>query len=239
MAPLCNYLRLWDYASASRVDRFIANSGNVQNRIWKTYRRVSEVIYPPVEVESFYWKRPQDYYFTVAELVPYKRLDSLVRVVSATGRRLRVAGDGPEYKRLKEIANGCVEFLGRVSDPELRELFAGCRAFVQPGEEDFGITAVEAQASGKPVIALGRGGVLETVPPFGGVFYGSPSDEELTLALQRFEARESDFVPAELQAVARRFSEEEFRRAFSRILEETDDPRDAEAGAQALRNGLR
>jgi glycosyltransferase involved in cell wall biosynthesis len=222
MVPLSNYLRLWDYASAARVDRFVANSRNVQNRIWKTYRRRSDVVYPPVEVESFYWKPGQDYYFTVAELVPYKRIDSLVRVFSGSGRRLRIAGTGPEYKRLKDLAQSNVEFLGRVSDQELRELFAGCRAFVQPGEEDFGITAVEAQASGKPVIALGRGGALETVPPFGGVFYDSPSDAELAQAVERFEARESEFVPSELQAAARRFSEAEFDRGFRKILADAE-----------------
>src|SRR6185369_10284764 len=103
----------------------------------------------------------------VGELVPYKQLDYAVRAFSRNGRRLRIAGDGPEYKRLKQLAGGVVEFCGRVSDPELRELYARCRAFLLPGEEDFGIATVEALASGKPVIALGRGGALETVPEFG------------------------------------------------------------------------
>jgi len=218
MAPCANYLRLWDYASAARVDTFIANSRNVQHRIWKTYRRESEVIYPPVDVESFFWKPAEDYYLAVSELVAYKRIDSLVRVFSRTGRRLKVAGGGPEYASLKRIAGPNIEFTGRVSDGELRELFARCRAFLQPAEEDFGITAVEAQASGKPVIALGRGGVLESVPPFGGVLYEVPEDANLAESLERFEALENGFSPDELQRRAARFSETEFRRAFLEVL---------------------
>jgi glycosyltransferase involved in cell wall biosynthesis len=175
MTPLANYLRLWDYASAARVDQFAANSRNVQQRIWKTYRRESEVVYPPVDVDSFYWKPAEDYFLAVSELVPYKRVDSLVRWFSMTGRRLKIAGAGPEYGRLRAMAAANVEFLGRVTDAELRELYARCRAFLLPGEEDFGLTAVEALASGKPVVALGRGGALETVPGFGGVFYDEPA----------------------------------------------------------------
>jgi glycosyltransferase involved in cell wall biosynthesis len=233
MAPLANYLRLWDYASAARVDHFLANSRNVQNRIWKTYRRRSDVLYPPVEVESFYWKPAEDYYLIVAELVPYKRFDSLVRVFSRTGRRLRIAGSGPDYRRLRGMASANVEFLGRVSDEDLRELYARCRAFLLPGEEDFGMTAVEAQASGKPVIALGRGGVLESVPSYGGVFYEAPSDDALSLAVERFELREGEFVPADLQAAVSRFSEAEFRRGFTEMLNGTatpDDDRDVRVG---------
>ena len=104
MTPLANYLRLWDYASAARVDHFVANSHNVRQRIWKTYRREAEVIHPPVDVESFYWKPPEDYFLIVSELVPYKRIDTAVRLFSRTGRRLTIAGDGPEYRRLRGMA---------------------------------------------------------------------------------------------------------------------------------------
>jgi glycosyltransferase involved in cell wall biosynthesis len=109
--------------------------------------------------------------------------------------------------------------MGRVSDHDLRELYADCRAFLLPGEEDFGIAPVEALASGKPVIALGRGGALESVPPFGGVFYDEPSDEQLARAIERFETMEPAIVPADLQEHARRFSEAEFRRKMSAVLE--------------------
>jgi glycosyltransferase involved in cell wall biosynthesis len=217
MTPAANYLRIWDYVSAARVDRFAANSRNVQTRIWKTYRRESEVIHPPVEVDSFYWKPPEDYFLAVSELAPYKRIDSLVRWFSLSGRRLKIAGGGPEYGRLRAMAGPNVEFLGRVSDTELRELYARCRAFLLPGEEDFGMTPVEALASGKPVVALGRGGALETVPDFGGVFYSEPAG--LSDAIKRLEALEPSIRPADLQSWVRRFSEEVFLQKMGAILE--------------------
>jgi glycosyltransferase involved in cell wall biosynthesis len=218
MAPLANYLRLWDYASAARVDRFAANSENVRRRIWKTYRRESEVVYPPVDVASFHHRPAEDYFLIVSELVSYKRIDTAVRAFAKGGRKLRVAGDGPEYRRLRAAAGGNVEFLGRVGDTELRELYACCRAFLLPGEEDFGIAPVEALASGKPVIALGRGGVLETAPPFGRILYDEPSPEAVERALIDFEAIEQQLRPAALQAWAQRFSEAEFTRKMAAIL---------------------
>jgi len=221
MTPLTNYLRLWDYASAARVDRFIANSENVRRRIWKTYRRESEVVHPPIEVESFYHRPAEDYFLVVSELVAYKRIDSVVREFSRSGRRLRIAGDGPEYRRLRAGAAANVEFLGRVDGRDLRELYARSRAFLLPGEEDFGMTPVEALASGKPVIALGRGGVLETVPPFAAVFYAEPSEADLAAAIERFEILEPGIRPAELQAHARRFSPEEFGQKVTKLLRES------------------
>jgi|SRR5690349_15013840 len=220
MTPLANYLRLWDFASAARVDEFIANSRNVQTRIRKTYRRDSIVIHPPVDVESFYVKPAEDYFLVVSELVAYKRIDSVVRWFARSGRRLKIAGAGPEYRRLRSLAPGSnVEFLGRVSDTGLRDLYARCRAFLLPGEEDFGMTPVEALASGKPVIALGRGGVLETVPSFGGVFYSEPEPQAIEDAFARFEEMERGIRPVELQAWAQRFSETEFRRQMTAVLE--------------------
>ncbi len=221
MTPLANYLRLWDYASAARVDDFLANSENVKRRILKTYRRESVVIPPPVAVETFYWKAPEDYYLIVSELVAYKRLDSAIRAFSESGRRLRVVGDGPELKSLRKLAAANVEFCGRVGESELRELYARCRAFIMPGEEDFGITAVEALASGKPVIALGRGGALETVPvaePLGGLFYQDPSPGSLREAIECWDRREREIEPTALQAYAARFSETEFNAKMRGIL---------------------
>jgi glycosyltransferase involved in cell wall biosynthesis len=227
MVPLTNYLRLWDFASAARVDHFAANSENVRRRIWRTYRRHAEVVHPPVDVESFYWKPPEDYFLIVSELVPYKRIDLAVRYFSRTGRRLAIAGSGPEYRSLRKIAAGNVDFLGRVSEVELRELYARCRAFLLPGEEDFGMTPVEALASGKPVIALGRGGALETVPAFGGVFFESPSEDRLAAAISSLESLERHISPADLQAHVRSFSEAEFVRKFTAALArvmESDGP---------------
>ena len=220
MAPLTNYLRLWDYATAARVDTFIANSENVRNRIWKTYRRESTVVHPPVEVESFQWQPPEDYFLIVSELVAYKRIESAVRAFSQSGRRLRIAGDGPEYRNLRALARPNVEFLGHVSDDDLRNLYSRARAFLMPGEEDFGMTAVEALASGKPVIALGRGGALETVPPYGGTFYDEPDASSLADAIDRFEAVEQEIKPAELQAWAQRFSGAEFAARMTSIIGE-------------------
>jgi glycosyltransferase involved in cell wall biosynthesis len=221
MTPLANYLRLWDYASAARVDQFVANSENVQGRIWKTYRRESVVVPPPVAVETFCWKPPEDYYLIVSELVAYKRLDSAVRVFSRSGRKLRIVGDGPEYKALKRAAGANVEFCGRVGDQELRESYARCRAFLMPGEEDFGITAVEALASGKPVIAWARGGALEIVPtsePLGGLLYQEAADPGLEQAIGQWDNRERDFDPQAVRAYAARFSEAEFERKITPIL---------------------
>jgi glycosyltransferase involved in cell wall biosynthesis len=132
---------------------------------------------------------------------------------------IAVAGDGPEYRRLKAVAGSNIAFLGRVPDESLRELYAGCRALVLPGEEDFGLTPVEALASGKPVIALGRGGVLESVPASGGVFYDSASDKCLETAIERFENIEAHFRPSALQAHARRFSPAAFTAQMAPILE--------------------
>ncbi|MCU1274813.1 MAG: glycosyl transferase, group 1 [Bryobacterales bacterium] len=221
ITPVANYLRVWDYSTAARVDEFVANSENVARRIWKTYRREARVIHPPVAVESFYWKQPQDYFLIVSELVAYKRIDMAVRVFSKNGRRLRVVGQGPEYGALKRMARSNVEFCGRVSDQELREMYASSRALLLPGEEDFGMTAVEALASGKPVIALARGGVLESVPtggPVGGVLYTAPSDEELALAVEQFERIEKDISAAHLQAWAQRFRKENFIEQMTSVL---------------------
>jgi glycosyltransferase involved in cell wall biosynthesis len=228
MTPFANYLRLWDYASAARVDDFVANSENVRRRVWKTYRRESLVIHPPVAVETFYWKPAEDYYLIVSELVAYKRLDSAVRVCAKSGRRLRVVGDGPEFKALKRIATGNIEFCGKASDEELRDLYARCRAFLMPAEEDFGITAVEALASGKPVIAFGRGGALETVPvagPIGGVFFNETTDDALLEAMEVWERRESEVQPQALQAYAAKFSEAEFARKMKALLFPGESPR--------------
>src|SRR5262249_49925659 len=215
--PFAHYMRQWDYASAARVDRFIANSRNVRTRIWKTYRRESEVIYPPVDIETFRHERAEYYFLAVSELVPYKRIDLLVKHFTRTGQSLHIAGDGPDSQALRAIAGRNIRFLGRVSDDDLRDLYAHCRAFLMPGEEDFGITPVEALASGKPVIAFGRGGALETVPSFGGVFYDDPA--EIGDAIARFEAMEPSIRPADLQAWAQRFSQAEFVSKMSTVLE--------------------
>ncbi len=154
MTPLTHYLRLWDYASSARVDEFIANSENVRRRILKTYRREASVIYPPVAVETFYSKPSDDYYLIVSELVAYKCIDRAVRVFARSGRKLKIAGDGPEFARLRRLATLNIEFCGRVNDQELRELFARCRAFLMPGRGRFryrrGGSAGQRQTGDRP-----------------------------------------------------------------------------------------
>ena len=221
MAPLSNYLRLWDYATAARVDEFIANSQNVARRIWKTYRRPSDVVYPPVPVQTFFNQGSRDYYLVVSELVAYKRIADAVIAFSKSGRRLKIVGDGPEYKPLKGIAGNTIEFCGRVTDLEIRRLYSRCRAVLLPGEEDFGIVPVEALASGKAVIALGRGGVLESVPqhnPRAGFFYDSPGPELLLSAVTRFEQGEVSLSPTAIQAAAQRFSEARFQSQMRELV---------------------
>jgi glycosyltransferase involved in cell wall biosynthesis len=220
--PLARNLRVWDFAAAARVDEFVANSETVRRRIWKTYRRESSVVHPPVAVESFQHCLPQDYFLIVSELVAYKRLDYAVWLCSQTGRRLKIVGDGPDYKKLRSHAGSSVEFCGRVSDSDLRALYSHSRALIMPGEEDFGIAIVEALASGKPILALDRGGVLDILPggdTVSGVLYSEPSGEQLNAALERFEVLEKDIRPGELQASAGRFSGEVFQEKMGRILQ--------------------
>lgn len=218
VAAFAHYLRLWDYSTAARVDEFIANSENVRRRIWRAYRRESRVIYPPVTVEDFYSGEAEDYYLIVSELVAYKRIDTAVRAFAKSGRKLRIVGQGPEYRKLRGLARENIDFCGRVTDDQLKELYARCRALIMPGEEDFGLVAVEALASGKPVVALGRGGALETVPPGGGIFYDEPDDSLLENAVRSLDRMR--FSPCELRTWAAKFSYNEFAARMKQVIAE-------------------
>jgi glycosyltransferase involved in cell wall biosynthesis len=217
-APIASYLRMWDYATAARVDGFVANSQNIRHRIWKTYRRKSAVVYPPVPVQTFRHAPLNDYFLIVSEMVPYKRLDYVVRLFSANGRKLKLVGHGPEFGRLTRLAAKNIEFCGKVSDHELRDLYARCAALLMPGEEDFGITMVESLASGKPVIALGRGGAMEIVSDGCGILYASPTEAALEEALRLFDRIAPFFDPAHLTRRAREFSESAFEKRFREAL---------------------
>jgi len=218
MAPLSSYLRTWDYATAARVDRFIANSWNVRRRIWRTYRRRSQVIHPPVAVDSFHHDRSEGYFLIVAEMVAYKRLDYAIRTFANCGRRLKIVGDGPKYGALKKLASPGIEFCGRVSDAELRVLYARSAALVIPGEEDFGMTTVESLASGKPVIALARGGSIEIVRDRCGVLFQEASEAALAGALRTFDRVEAYFNPLFLRTAVAQFSEAAFNLQFSAAI---------------------
>jgi glycosyltransferase involved in cell wall biosynthesis len=228
LAPVTNYLRTWDYATAARVDTFMANSRNVKRRIWKTYRRKSRVVYPPVAVESFHHSSDSNYYLMVSEMVAYKRLNYAVRTFARNGRKLKIVGDGPEYPRLRKLATKNIEFCGRVAEHELRELYAKSTAFLMPGEEDFGMTMVESLASGKPVIALGRGGAMDIVGNGCGVLYAEPMEACLEDALRAFERVEALINPAQLKICAAQFSEARFERRFRAVVNRSQSDDSAE-----------
>jgi glycosyltransferase involved in cell wall biosynthesis len=164
LVPFLTNLRQWDRLAADRVDHFIAISDEVRRRIAKHYRREATIIYPPVETARFEpAARVDDYYLFVGRLVPYRRLDLLIEAFNKMGRPLLIAGSGRDRERLEALAGPTVQFLGFVPDEQLPDLLARCRAFMWPGEEDFGISPLQAMAAGRPVIAYGAGGALETV----------------------------------------------------------------------------
>ena len=231
MRPISRKLRMWDFASSARVDRFVANSENVRGRIRRAYGRESDVVYPPVAVKTFYHRSPEDYFLIVAELVAYKQVDYAVRAFSRNGRKLRIVGQGPELSKLRQQAGSGVEFCGRVTAAELRELYARSRALIVPGEEDFGINMVEALASGKPVIALGRGGAREIVPEEGGVLYENATIADLDAALSKFDDIEHRVRPDQLQRGSQRFSETRFVEEMWGVLAELITPQDWQAGS--------
>lgn len=161
-----HYLRIWDVTSSARVDHFIANSGHVARRVEKYYRRSADVIYPPVDCGRFgVSQRDDDFYLIVSAFAPYKRLDIAIEAFNSLGLPLKIIGEGQDEKRLRGLARSNIEFLGWQKDDLIKECYSGCKALLFPGVEDFGIVPVEAMASGRPVIAYGKGGVTETVVP--------------------------------------------------------------------------
>lgn len=205
-------IRMWDRLSADRVDTFIANSYNVSRRIKKHYKRESTVIYPPVRTSMFQKStKHEDFYLVVSRLVPYKRIDLVVEAFTKMGLPLVVIGGGSQYREIAAKAGRNVRMLGRVDDDVVLDYMERCKAFLFPGEEDFGITPIEAQACGKPVIAYGKGGALETiVEDQTGVFFYEQTLDAVIRAVRRFESMEFDADV--IRAQAEKFSEERFRR---------------------------
>ena len=217
-----HYLRLWDVAAANRVDCFVANSRFIARRIWKTYRRHAQVIYPPVAVNQFRADRPrEDFYLTVSRFVPYKRVDVTITAFNQLGLPLVVIGNGPDERRLRQLAEPNIKMLGFQPDAAVADHLERCRGFIFPAEEDFGITVVEAQAAGAPVIAYGRGGAMETVVPdkTGCLFYPQTATA-LAAAVNQFEQQRSQFNPAVIRANAERFGVERFRQEFREFVED-------------------
>lgn len=216
-----HYLRLWDVRTSSGVDHFIANSHFIARRIGKAYARSASVIHPPVDVEKFSLVCDKsDYYITASRLVPYKRVDLVVQAFSQLpDRRLLVIGDGPEMSTCRKLAGPNVELLGYQSDERLRALLARARAFVFAAEEDFGISPVEAQACGTPVICYGKGGVLDSVVNHKtGIYFEQQSAESIADAIHRFEKLKTPLNPFDIRAQAQRFSPEQFQNQMQRFI---------------------
>ena len=220
-AWLIRGLREWDFVAADRPDLYLANSKTVARRLKKYYRTDSSVVFPPVDVHEFRVSEGHsDYFLIVSTLTPYKRIDLAVQLFNKIGRRLVIIGDGSHRPYLEAIAADNIDFLGFKKDEEVREYMQNCRAFLFPGEDDFGITPVEAMACGKPVLAFGKGGALETVAPGRtGEFFYEPTVESMEDGLARLMYNERDYKPLSIRRHANQFSREEFERGVRREVE--------------------
>jgi len=220
LQPLLTYLRVWDRLAADRVDHFIAISREVQRRIRKYYGRDSVVIYPPVETGRFTpAEGHDDYFLVVSRLIPYKRIDLAVRAFNKLGLPLKVAGNGRDRAVLERMARPNIEFLGWVSDGEQKALLQRCRALIFPGYEDFGITPLEANAAGRPVIAYRAGGALDTVVEGKtGLFFNEQTPESLAAAVRAVD--EVTFEPEIIRQHALRFDKAVFQRQLMQFVEE-------------------
>ncbi len=220
MEPLLKNLKAWDQQTAAHVDRFVTLSHHVRQRIKKAYDREADVVYPPVDLDFFTPGEPKNERFDliVSALVPYKRIDVAVRTYKRTGFPLRIVGVGTEMRALRKLAGGQTEFLGWLPDEKIRELYRRCRFLIFPGEEDFGIVPLEAQACGKPVIAFNRGGVLESViQDVTGYFFPQQVEESLMLAVE--EAADMKWDPAAIRTNAERFGVQQFIDGISRSIQ--------------------
>lgn len=227
---MLNHLRKWDRKTSSMVTHFIANSKNVQNRIKQAYDRDSEVIYPPVDCDRFTISDTDDgYYLIVSALVPYKKVDLAVQVFNKLKQELLVVGDGPELEHLKAMASANVSFVESTSDKEIVQYMERCRALIFPGEEDFGIVPLEAQACGKPVVAYGKGGALETVigldqTPISetkatGIFFYEQSPEALQKTVLRFKELRDQFDPNECHNNALKFDRPKYKQSMQNYIQ--------------------
>jgi len=216
MPPVAHYIRTWDAVSASRVHQFVANSRTVAKRIGSYYHRPAEVVFPPVDVDAFAPVAQGElasYYLMVGELVAYKRPDLAVAAFNAMRKPLVVIGGGEMLRKIREMAGETVTVLGPQPFATLRHYYATCQGLIFPGEEDFGIVPVEVMASGRPVVALGRGGATETVANMEtGIFFQEQSPEAIADAVERFAA--IDWDPARIVAHARQFHTDEFKCRF-------------------------
>jgi glycosyltransferase involved in cell wall biosynthesis len=219
------FFRRWDVKSSRGIDRFIANSAHVAGQIAQRYGERAAVVHPPVELERFTREplpaRQGEAFLCFGALAPYKRIDVAIEAFRRNGMPLWVAGSGQQEKRLRKDLPPNVKWLGPIEEEQLPHLYKSARALIFPGEEDFGLTPIEAQASGRPVIALGRGGALETVTAKTGLFFEPQTPKALNAAVQRFvETEEAKLQPADMRANARRFSREAFFEGMRQQLDE-------------------
>jgi glycosyltransferase involved in cell wall biosynthesis len=220
LAVLLSRWRQWDWIAAQRVDRYIANSDVTALRVHRYFGRDAEVLHPPVELDRFTPRPVGAHYLVVAELMAHKRIDVAVRAFNRLRVPLIVVGDGPELRRLRRLAGPTVRFTGRLPDADVAELMGSARALVVTASEEFGIAAVESLASGRPVIALGDGGVLESVVEgVTGAYYAANSAEALAAVVARFDPLAID--PAACVAAAQRFGTGRFQAMMRRIVDET------------------
>ncbi|WP_128894132.1 glycosyltransferase [Longirhabdus pacifica] len=213
------YLKNWDVKTSSRVDQFIANSSIVKHRIAKFYQRDAEVIFPPINTSRFNISPKVDnYYLVVSRLVSYKRIDLAVQSFNELGIPLYIVGDGPDKQRLQSMAKPNVTFLGRLEDEEINKLMANCRALIFPGEEDFGITPLEVNAAGRPVIAYQAGGALDTVvPEINGVFFQNQTVESVVQAVNVLEKQHWD--GSIIRQHAMKFDVDQFKNKLNQFLQ--------------------
>jgi glycosyltransferase involved in cell wall biosynthesis len=217
MIPLLHRLRMWDQLSAQRVDYYVANSKFVASRIAKYYRRDAAVIYPPVAIDQFSVSDvSEDFYLSVGQLVAYKRADLLVEAFNASGKPLIIIGEGALLSRLRTLAKPNVRLLGWQSSAVIRDHYRRCKAVVLPGAEDFGIVPVEAMACGKPVVAYGYGGAMETViDGLSGVLFTEQTTESLNQAIERLDSLAGQFDRTAIRRHAEAFSLERFKSQFA------------------------
>ncbi|WP_169753804.1 glycosyltransferase family 4 protein [Campylobacter curvus] len=215
-------IRIWDASCANRVDHYIANSRYVARRIKRIYGKDSAVIYPPVDTAKFELKeRKDDFYLTASRMVPYKKIDLIVEAFSKSGKRLVVIGDGPDMAKVRSKAAKNIEILGYQNDDVMQETMQRAKAFVFAAEEDFGITPVEAQACGTPVICLGKGGAKETIADMvTGVHFNEQNLPNLLDAVDKFEKNIEIFEPSKIRRHALKFSKERFEREIKEFVEE-------------------
>jgi len=212
------YLQKIDLINSSRPDLYLAISKTVQARIKKYYQRPSVLIYPPLDFNRFYFTSVKDYFLIVSRLVDYKKIDIAIKAANQLKRKLVIVGRGRSLKRLVKISGPTIEFKGQVSEPELINYYSHCRALIMPQEEDFGLAALEAQASGKPVIAFAAGGALETViPGKTGLLFSRQTVDSLKQAMKQFESFNWDHSLIRLHA--QKFNLSNFKRQFKKIVE--------------------